>query len=226
MTVLSNLQNGLVVSCQPVDDGPMDRVDIVVAMAQAAVAGGADALRIEGVENLRAVRKAVQVPIIGLVKRDLEDSPVRITIYKQDALDLVDAGADVVAYDGTDRARPDAAADVLKSILAAGVIAMADCATLEDGKRALAGGAGIIGTTMSGYTAQTEGRGNGGPDYELLQAYGELDGFVMAEGRFNTPALAASAFANGADAVTVGSAITRLEHITGWFKTAIERQLG
>ena len=45
----------------------------------------------------------------------------------------------------------------------------------------------------------------------------------MAEGRVNTPELAALAMAAGADAVTVGSALTRLEHVTGWFAEAIRR---
>ena len=68
--VLDKLRGGLVASCQPVDEGPMDRPDIVAAMAQAAVLGGAAGLRIEGVENLRAVRPFVSVPIIGIVKSD------------------------------------------------------------------------------------------------------------------------------------------------------------
>ena len=41
---------------QPVDDGPMDKPEIVAAMAQASVIGGAAGLRIEGVENLKATR--------------------------------------------------------------------------------------------------------------------------------------------------------------------------
>src|SRR5690606_7553466 len=84
MSLLDRLRGGLVASCQPVDDGPMDRPDIVAAMARAAVAGGAAGIRIEGVDNLRATRPLVDVPIIGLVKRDLDDSPVRITVTVED----------------------------------------------------------------------------------------------------------------------------------------------
>lgn len=224
MNRLDTLKGGLVASCQPVDGGPMDRPEIVAAMARAAVAGGAAGLRIEGVANLRAVRPVVDVPIIALVKRDLTESPVRITVTVADALELAEAGADVIAYDATPRPRPDAGEDVLAAILRAGRLAMADCATLDDGRTALRGGAAVIGTTMSGYTAETEGRGDG-PDFDLLRAFRALadaqGGFVMAEGRFNTPDLAAQAIAAGADAVTVGSALTRLEHITGWFAAAI-----
>lgn len=220
MDVLSRIRGGLVASCQPVDDGPMDRPDIVAAMAQACVAGGAVALRIEGVDNLRATRPLVQVPIIGIVKSDLPDSPVRITVRVAEALALAEAGADIIAYDATDRPRPDSREAVLAAILGAGKIAMADSATLADGRLALAAGAGILGTTMSGYTAETQGR-NAGPDFALIAAYRALGAFVMAEGRINTPDLAAAAMAAGADAVTVGSALTRLEHVTSWFADAI-----
>jgi N-acylglucosamine-6-phosphate 2-epimerase len=70
---------GLVVSCQPVPDSPLDKPEIVAAMALAAQQAGAVALRIEGINNLRAVRQVVTLPIIGIIKRDLTDSPVRIT---------------------------------------------------------------------------------------------------------------------------------------------------
>ena len=220
MTVLQRLKGGLVASCQPVDDGPMDRPEIVAAMARAAVAGGAVGLRIEGVDNLRAVRPVVDVPIIGIVKTDLADSPVRITVTVEDALALADAGADIIAYDATPRSRPGSREAVLAAILERGGLAMADCATLEDGRVALAAGAAVLGSTLSGYTAETEGR-HDGPDFELIAAFHALGGFVMAEGRINTPDLAARAMAAGADAVTVGSALTRLEHVTGWFAAAV-----
>lgn len=217
MDRLQGLRGRLIVSCQPVDDGPMDRPEIVAAMAQAAVAGGAAGLRIEGVDNLRAVRPRVDVPIVGIVKTDLPDSPVRITVTVEDALALAAAGADIIAYDATPRPRPGAREEVVAAILASGRLAMADCATPEDGVTALAGGAAILGTTLSGYTAETEGSGDG-PDLALIGAFRKLGaGFVMAEGRINTPELAGRALAAGADAVTVGSAITRLEHVTSWF---------
>ena len=70
---------GLIVSCQPVPDSPLDKPEIVAAMALAAEQAGAVAIRIEGVANLQATRAVVSVPIIGIVKRDLEDSPVRVS---------------------------------------------------------------------------------------------------------------------------------------------------
>lgn len=90
MSLLENLdasiqqQGGLIVSCQPVPGSPLDKPDIVAAMALAAVQAGAVAVRIEGIENLKATRALISVPIIGIVKRDLTDSPVRITPYLED----------------------------------------------------------------------------------------------------------------------------------------------
>lgn len=198
----------------------MDCTDIIVAMACAAVNGGADGLRVEGADNVRAVRAAVPVPIIGIVKRDLPDTPVRITPLVSDAVDLVRAGADIVAYDGTDRPAIDARPDIITAIIGGGALAMADCSTLGDVKAAIAAGAAIVGTTLSGYTDETM-TGSIAPDLDLVTAASKFDTFVMAEGRYNAPDLAQQAIRAGADCVTVGSAITRVEHITQWFASAV-----
>jgi N-acetylmannosamine-6-phosphate 2-epimerase/N-acetylmannosamine kinase len=208
----------LVVSCQPVDDGPLDRPEIVVAFARAAVAAGAAALRIEGADNVAAVVPAVPVPVIGLIKRDLADSPVRITAFLDDVDALAAAGARIIAVDATRRRRPVPVADLLARIHAHGCLAMADLATEADARAARALGFDILGTTMSGYTG---GPVPEAPDLAFVAACRALGGPVIAEGRYNTPPLAAAAIAAGADAVCVGSAITRPEHVTGWFRDAV-----
>ncbi len=127
---------GLIVSCQPVPDSPLDKPEIVAAMALAAEQAGAVAIRIEGVANLQATRAVVSVPIIGIVKRDLEDSPVRITAYIEDVDALAQAGADIIAIDGTDRPRPVPVETLLARIHHHGLLAMTDCSTPEDGPHA------------------------------------------------------------------------------------------
>ena len=114
------LDGGLIVSCQPVGGGPMDSVGIIVAMALAARDGGARALRIEGATNVAAVTRACDLPVIGIVKRDLDTSPVRITPFVQDVADLAAAGAAVIAVDATYRPRPVPVADLLAAIRATG----------------------------------------------------------------------------------------------------------
>lgn len=217
--VLNRIRFGFISSCQPVDNGPMDKPEIVAAMAQASEYGGAAGLRIEGIDNLRAVRPMVNIPIIGIVKRDLPDSPVRITPFLQDIEDLAAAGADIIAVDGTNRPRPVDIESAVKKIKELGCLAMADCSTLEEGLYCQRLGFDIVGSTMSGYTG---GEIPSEPDYQLVKDLNKAGCFVMAEGRYNTPELAKTAIEIGAHAVTVGSALTRLEHIVSWFVNSIK----
>jgi N-acylglucosamine-6-phosphate 2-epimerase len=218
------LHGRLVVSCQPVDGGPLDDDAVVVRMAQAAVAGGAAALRIEGAARLAQVRAAVNVPLLGIVKRDLPDSPVRITPWLDDVHALAAAGADVVAVDATTRSRPISVLALHDAIRAHGLLAMADCATEADALAAWAQGFDIVGSTLSGYTDGDPKAVPNDPDLALVQRLAAAGCRVMAEGRYDTPELAAAALAAGAWAVTVGSAITRLEVVAGRFVDALARQ--
>ena len=217
--VFQRIQHGLIASCQPVDDGPMDKPEIVAAMAQASVIGGAAGIRIEGVENLKAARPTVQVPIIGIVKRDLPDSPIRITPFLHDIEALAKAGADIIAVDGTHRPRPVELESAVKKIHELGCLAMADCSNLEEGLHCQKLGFDIIGSTMSGYTGGVVPKE---PDYQLVKDLKKAGCRVMAEGRYNTPELAKTAIEIGADFVTVGSALTRLEHLVSWFAAAVK----
>ena len=218
---IGDLERSLIVSCQPVSGGPMDRAEMVTAFALAAVAGGASALRIESVEYVRTVRQATDAPIIGIVKKDLEKSPVRITPYVADAVALARAGAQIVAFDATLRPRPDTVADIIAAIHANGALAMADCSTVEDGRAALAAGADCVGSTLSGYTG---GPVPDTPDFELITGLRKLTPYVIAEGRIRTPEQATEALHRGAFSVVVGSAITRTEHVTSWFRQAIDAE--
>ncbi|MGB7803325.1 N-acetylmannosamine-6-phosphate 2-epimerase [Buttiauxella sp.] len=226
MSLLARLEQsvrecgGLIVSCQPVPGSPMDKPEIVAAMAQAAVSAGAVAIRIEGTENLNAVRPLISVPIIGIIKRDLEDSPVRITPFLHDVDALAKSGADIIAFDATFRPRPVAIDELIARIHHHGLLAMADSSTVEEGLNSHHKGVEIIGTTLSGYTTEVT------PDTPDLMMVSELSGAgcrVIAEGRYNSPELAAQAMEHGAWAVTVGSAITRIEHICQWFSHAVKR---
>lgn len=218
--MLEKLKGHLIASCQPVDDGPMDRPDIVAAMALAALAGGARALRIEGLDNLKAVRAVTTAPIIGLIKRDFDDSPVRITPFVQDVVDLINAGADIIAVDATARTRPTPVAHLYDAIRSKGAMAMADCSDLAEGQSAAEMGFDVLGSTMSGYTGQVAADG---PDLELVRGLSALGKFTVAEGRYHRPDQAADGIAAGADAVVVGSALTRIEHATGWFADAVHK---
>jgi len=214
------LKHRLIVSCQPVDAGPMDDDLIVCALARAAIAGGAAGVRIEGAGRLAVVRNKITAPIIGIVKRVLANSPVRITPFFEDVAALAAAEADIIAVDGTKRIRPAALADLLAAIKQHGALSMADCSNVDDACTAAEMGFDIVGTTLSGYTADLIPIE---PDYDLLTTLSTTlpNIRIMAEGRFNRPDQVARALNCGAWAVTVGTAITRTEVITEWFVDAM-----
>lgn len=222
--LLKQLDATLIASCQPVDNGPMDKVEHVVAMALAAIDGGAKAVRIEGVENVKAVASVTKTPIVGIVKRDLDGSAVRISPFIQDIKDLAQAGATIIAFDGTNRTRPVSAAQLLEAVHQSGCIAMADCSSYDEGMTLHELGCTFIGSTMSGYIDLDNTPEQ--PDYQLVSDWVEQGVNVIAEGRYNSPQRAAKAIELGALCVTVGSAITRVEHITTWFVDSIEQAKG
>ncbi len=208
------VNGGIIVSCQPVAGGPLDKDEIVTAMALACVDGGARALRIEGAGRVSAVRHVSEVPIIGIIKRELPGSDVRITPTVDDVEELIRAGADIIAFDSTDRVRPVSRDALVDHIIANHCLAMADCADIEDVKTACSLGAQFIGTTLSGYTSlKTPDE----PDFAFLAGAVEIAPRVIAEGRYNTVSRARKAARLGAWAVTVGTALTRLETMTRWF---------
>jgi N-acylglucosamine-6-phosphate 2-epimerase len=223
MNLLEILHGGLIVSCQPDADepenDPMNRPEIMAAMAQAAVLGGAAAIRADSPPHIAAIREVVKVPIIGIYKSDLPGYAVRITTTTAHAIEVIGAGADMVAVDATARPHPEGittAGFIRMVIEVTGKPVLADVATFEEGLAAAEAGAAAVATTLSGYTSYSPRRFD--PDLELLdQLVKALSIPVIAEGRFNTPVLAAQALKHGAWAVTVGSAITRPMTITKSF---------
>lgn len=217
-SILDAFKVSLVASCQPVRGGALDRPEMVAAIAQACIDGGAKGLRIEGIADLKAVAASVNVPIVGILKRPLNDSPVCITPYIEDVSSLAQAGAKVIAVDATDRIRPVPVKDLLQAIRQHGCVAMADCSQFEEAARAHELGFDIVGTTLSGYTGAKVPEA---PDWKLLEQCVKSGFRVMAEGRYSTPALAMRAIEMGAWSVTVGTALTRIENMTADFVSAL-----
>jgi N-acylglucosamine-6-phosphate 2-epimerase len=205
---------GLIVSVQAAEGSALDDPAVLAALARAAQDGGAAAVRIQGVRNLRAVRSRVTVPVIGLIKRRYGGFEPYITPTLREVAEVLDCGAEVVAFDATGRDRPDGSslAEVVSAIRRGGALAMADCAQPEDGARALAAGADVLATTLCGYTKET--RGAALPALDLVAEYAGLASFVICEGGVHRPEEAAAAVARGANAVVVGTAITNLQWVT------------
>ena len=215
--LIDRLRGQLIVSCQARPGEPLHGPDHMAAMALSAIAGGARGLRIEGPDDIRAVRAATTLPIIGLWK--IGETDVYITPTLASAREVLECGADVVALDGTTRERPDglSLAETIRRLKADGpVVVLADVSTVGEGRSAEAAGADLVSTTLSGYTAYS--RPGPAPDLELVAELVAALGIpVLAEGRISTPAEAREALECGAYAVVIGSAITRPQVITESF---------
>lgn len=217
-------RRGLVVSCQARADNPLHGAVFMGAMARAAAQGGAIAIRANGASDIAAIRAATGLPVIGIAKRRSADFDVEITPSLADARTIAAAGAAMIAIDATERARDgESLADLIAGItqeLALPV--MADVATLAEGQAAAAMGCAVVATTLSGYTANSPRLD--GPDFDLLtQLLAHVRIAVIAEGRFTTADEVAHAFALGACAVVVGTAITNPREITRRFAAAVPR---
>ena len=216
--VFDALRGGLVVSVQARAESPLRDTAVMVALARAAEQGGAVAIRAEGAEDVGAIGDAVDVPVIGLRKRELVGSSVYITPELTDVEEIARAGADVVAVDATLRDRPGGMcpAEFIPAAGAVGPPILADVDSYESGLAARQVGAHAVATTLSGYTG--DGAVPDGPDLELVRLLVQaLDCPVLAEGRYGSPESVRAAFDAGAWAVVVGTAITDPAAITRRF---------
>ncbi len=214
--LLNSFKKSLIASCQPIPKGPLDKSSFILASAQASIIGGAKALRIEGFKNLKIIKKNINIPVIGIKKRNLKKYAIIITPLLSDVDKLAKLGADIIAFDATLRDRPYSVEKLISKIHSHKKIAMADCSNLKDAMNAFKNGADIISTTLSGYTNNKITPKN--PNFKLLNIL--IKKFkipIIAEGRFNTPAFYNKAIKAGAHSVVVGTALNRIELITKSF---------
>ena len=223
------LKNKLIVSVQAQGNEPLNKPEHLLAMSQSVINGGAGALRLCGIDNIKHIKKSVSVPIIGLTK--LEPTPINwldkvyITATLKDLKDLLKTGVEFIAIDGTARKREDNSSlqEQIDLIKKEGKSVIADVSTFEEAIGASELGADIISTTLSGYTKETRYKANIGPDFDLLaELTEELSTPIIMEGRIWEPEDVRKSFEIGAYAVVIGSAITRPNLITKRFVGAIK----
>jgi putative N-acetylmannosamine-6-phosphate epimerase len=224
MSLLERLKGGLVVSVQARAGSALDDPYVLAAMARAAVDNGAAGVRIQGVENLRAVRARVDVPIVGIIKREYDGFEPYITPTLREVSEILACGVEIVAFDATSRPRPGGleVQQIVDAIHAGGALAMADCALSADGVSAQAAGADILATTLCGYTKETTGQVL--PAFDLVRALRNLEAFVICEGGIHTPEAAAAAIGAGAHAIVVGTAITNTEWLVKSYVASLGQQ--
>lgn len=223
MDIINRLKNMVVVSCQAMPSEPLYLEKCMAAMMKSVVKGGAGGLRVAGARDVENAKRLFDIPVVGLTKPDVIPANwqeiVYITPTVKDVLELINAGADIVAFDGTSRPRPngDTLEDLIKYIRINKRISMADISTVEEGVNAANAGADMLSTTLSGYTQFSQNRPEG-PDFELLeQLVKETNKPVVLEGRIWEPEEVDKAFELGAHCVVIGSAITRPQLITKRF---------
>lgn len=202
--LIESLAGKLIVSCQ----------DYTEIMIDAAIRGGATGLRINSPRNVRIARSKTDLPIIGCNKMYFPNSPIYITPSIRAALTLIDAGADIVAIDCTNRHRVrQSPPEIIQAIHKAGVLAVADISCVEEAGCSVKAGVDIIATTL----AQEFNPG-------FIREVVKFGRPVLAEGHVTTSELAKQALEAGAWAVCIGTAITRPHLLTKMFANALENE--
>lgn len=223
MDILERLKGRLIVSCQALEDEPLHDPYIMGKMALAAKIGGAAGIRANTVKDIREIKKEVDLPLIGIIKKNYGDHPVFITPTLSEVSDLHEEGVGIIAFDGTARVRPDGKTftEFFSEVKAAfpEQLFMADCSSADEAVEAERAGVDIVATTLVGYTPYTEGHV---PLEALEEVVSRVSVPVIAEGNIDTPEKARKALEIGAHAVVVGGAITRPQLITKKFADAMD----
>ena len=223
---LERLRGHLIVSCQALPEEPLHSSFIMGRMALAAMQGGASGIRANTKEDIAEIRRNVDLPIIGIVKRDYEDSQVYITPTMKEIDELMEVKLEIIAVQAGIELRPEGKTldEFYREIREKypNQPLMADCSTIEEALHADELGFDFIGTTMVGYTEQSRGDRIEANDFEIIRTILEkVTHPVIAEGNINTPEKAKRVIELGCFSVVVGSIITRPQVITKTFTDAL-----
>lgn len=227
MEIYDKLKKGLIVSCQALDNEPLHSSFIMGRMALAAKMAGASGIRANTVSDIKEIKKNVDLPIIGIIKKDYDNSEIYISPTIDEIDDLVNEGVDIIATDATNMKRPknDGLEDFYMEIREKypNIKLMADCSTVEEAIFADKLGFDYIGTTLVGYTPQSKGDKIDADDFKILREIIEkCDHPVIAEGNIDSPEKAKRVLELGAFTVVVGGAITRPQNIAKKFVDSIQ----
>lgn len=216
------IKHKLIVSCQALENEPLHSSFIMGRMALAALQGGASGIRANTAADILEIKSQVQLPVIGIVKRDYPDSEVYITPTMKEIEELVEAKAEIIALDATSSLRPGGLTlgELMQQIRAKypDQLLMADVSTVEEAEEAEKLGFDMVGTTLVGYTAASQGQKVYDHDFEIMKNMLQAVQLpVIAEGNILTPDMAKRCLELGAYSVVVGGAITRPQQITARF---------
>ena len=107
--LFDQIKGGLIVSCQALEHEPLYTKEggIMPLMAKAAAQSGAVGIRANTVRDITQIKEAVDLPVIGIIKKDYEGTPMYITVTMKEVDELVACGVDILAVQGTSALRPD-----------------------------------------------------------------------------------------------------------------------
>ena len=224
---VEQIKGKLIVSCQALPNEPLHSSFIMGRMALAAKQGGAMGIRANTKEDIAEIRTQVDLPIIGIVKRDYEGCPVYITPTMKEVKELMEVKPEIIALDATGALRPEGKTldEFFKEVKAAypDQLWMADCSTVEEALHADQLGFDFIGTTMVGYTPQSKALKIENNDFEIIkEILSKAKHPVIAEGNINTPEKVKRVIELGCYSVVVGSIITRPQLITKAFADVLK----
>ena len=225
---MKRIQNSLIVSCQALEDEPLHSSLLMSKMALAAKMGGAKGIRANSVQDIHEIKKEVDLPIIGIIKKDYEDTDIYITTTMKEVDALVAEGVDIIAMDATMQLRPhnQTITEFFKEVKAKypHQLFMADCSTVEEAIHADNIGFDFIGTTLVGYTPQSQNSRIDANDFKIIrEIVKNVKHPVIGEGNIDTPSKVKRALELGCYSVVVGSMITRPQLITKKFVDEISR---
>ena len=226
MSKVEKIKGALVVSCQALEHEPLHSSFIMGRMALAAEEGGAKGIRANTVEDIAEIRKNIDLPIIGIIKKNYEDSDVYITPTMKEVDALVEAGVEIIAMHATDEKRPGGIGleEFFREVKQKypNQLFMADCSTVEEALLAEKLGFDFLGTTLVGYTKQSKGLHIEENDFEIIrELLAKAKKPIIAEGNIDTHEKAKRVLDLGCYSVVVGSSITRPQLITQKYVNAI-----
>ena len=103
MNVFDKIKGGLSRLLSGIGDRALYSSKIMARMAFAAKEGGAVGIRANTPEEIIAIKKEVDLPVIGLYKVDYDNSEIYITPTMKEIDAIMTAAPDIIALDATNR---------------------------------------------------------------------------------------------------------------------------